>query len=177
MPGSFPAAGAVLLGEQVYASASTTSNLFTFDPYPMLYVSFCIEGYSGSAIASLRFNNDTTAGNYASSWSLMTDTATFGVPTNTKGTLAMIKLGQNAVNNQRGGFLQIKNNNTQQHIIEGMSQTASSATGTTAGSIGFCRYVTGSASRITSMQMVVDVAGVTLSAGTSISIYGLGRAG
>ena len=166
-----PPPGSDELVTYTYPAAAAASPLFTFPAYSMLWVTFCIEGYGGSAIAALRFNNDSTAGNYASQWTQFS-TAAPAAPTNTLGTFAGIKLGQNAVGNQRNGWLQIKNNSTTQHICNGQSQTAAAATAAAVISLGGGRYVTSAASQITSLQLITDT-GATISAGSTLNVFGL----
>ena len=171
MPMILPIQGSDEVVGYTYPAASATSPLFTFPAYSILWITFCIEGYGGSAIASLRFNNDSTAGNYASQWSQFS-TAAPSAPTNTLGTFAGIKLGQNAVGNQRNGWLEVKNNSTTQHICNGQSQTAAAATAAAVISFGGGRYVTSGATVITSLQMITDT-GATISAGSTLNVYGL----
>lgn len=166
-PGGLP-----LLASQVFTAAAQTSNVLTIPACNILQIQFNIEGYSGSAIASLRFNGDTTAGNYSSSYTSFS-TAAPAAPTNVLGTFAGFKLGQNAVTAQRSGLVTIKNNSSTSHGITCQSQTHAAANTAPVTSLGSGVYVTASAAQITSVQLIVDTASITMPAGTSLYVFGM----
>jgi hypothetical protein len=160
--------GMDLLGSHKYTSSVSSSPVISIPPMEMLQIQFNVEGYgSGGGIASLRFNADSTAGNYSSSYSVLTSTTL----TNTLGTFAGFKLGQNSVTVQRSGLVTIKNFLSTSHGITCQSQTHAAATSAPVSSVGAGMYVTGGATQITSVQLIVDT-GVTMPAGTSFAIFG-----
>lgn len=160
--------GFELLATHKFTAASATSPVLTIPAREMLQIQFNIEGYSGSAIASLRFNGDTTVGNYSSSYSVLTSTTL----TNTLGTFAGFKLGQNAVTAQRSGLVTIKNFLSTSHGITCQSQTHAAATAAPVSSVGSGVYVTAAAAQITSVQLILDTGSITMPAGTSLAIFG-----
>jgi hypothetical protein len=154
-----------------FGSSLTTSGVLTFAAYELLQVQFNIEGYSGSAIASLRFNGDTTVTNYASeylTWSTAAPTVS-----NVLGTFGGFKLGANGVTVQRSGLLTIKNNSSVSHLITCASLThGGGGTSVDVQSSGGGKYVTGTAGQITSIELITDVNGITMPAGTSLAVFG-----
>ena len=120
----------------------------------------------GGAIASLRFNGDTTTGNYSSSYSPLTSTT----KTNTLGTFAGAKLGQNGVTGRRSGQVTIYNVSGTMHPWTCVSTTEAAANTQPVTSVGSGVW-TGSG-QITSIQLIVDTNGITMPAGTGLVIYG-----
>jgi hypothetical protein len=160
--------GMLRLGAVRFTASAQSSAILTIPPYEILTVYFNITGYSGSAIASLRFNNDSTASRYSSSYSPLTSTT----KTNTLGTFAGAKLGQNAVTVERSGQIIIYNYLDTTHIWICTSTTQASATSAPVTSVGSGNYVSSSAAQITQIQMITDTSGITMPAGTGFVVYG-----
>ena len=167
MPIIRPGAAWTDLGSYRFTGDLTQSPVLTFPAMEMLQVQFNITGYSANAIASLRFNGDTAVGNYNSSYSTLTSTTL----TNTLGTQSMFRLGQNGVRNQRSGLVTIYNYSGSAHPITCQSITQSAGTTAPVLSIGGGNW--NGTGQITSMQLITDVSGTTMPAGTSFAIIGL----
>jgi hypothetical protein len=161
-----------LLASYRFASSLANSPVLTVPAVDLLQVQFNVEGYSGSAIASLRFNGSTTITEYSSSYTTFS-TAAPGVPVNTSGTFGGFKLGGNAVTVQRSGLVTIKNNNSTSHGITCQSQTHASTAGPPVSSFGSGMYISGSANQITTIQLIIDTGSITMPAGTSLAIFGM----
>jgi hypothetical protein len=161
-----------LLGSYKFPSSLANSPVLTIPPAELLQIQFNIEGYSGSAIASLRFNGDTTVGNYSSSYTTFS-TAAPATPVNTLGTFGGFKLGGNAVTVQRSGLVTIKNNSSTSHGITCQSQTHAAANAAPVSSFGSGIFITSGAAQITSVQLILDTGSITMPAGTSLAIFGM----
>lgn len=161
-----------LLATAKFTSSLANSAVLTIPACDLLQVQFNVEGYSGSAIASLRFNGDTTITAYSSSYTTFS-TAAPSTPVNTNGTFGGFKLGGNAVTVQRSGLVTIKNNNSTSHGITCQSQTHAATAGPPVSSWGSGMYITGSAAQITSVQLIIDTGSITMPAGTSLAIFGM----
>lgn len=163
----FAPPGMPLLASYRFTASSGTSNVLNIPACEILDIRFNIVGYSGGGgIASLRFNGDTTIGNYSSSYSPLTSTT----KTNTLGTFGGAKLGQNSVTVQRSGQVTIYNVSGTSHLWTCVSTTHAATSGAPVTSIGSGVWT--SSGQITSVQLIVDTGGITMPAGTSLAIYG-----
>jgi hypothetical protein len=170
-PVAAPAASAAMsrLGSTRFSGSSQTSSVVTIPSgWEVLNIYFNVTGYSGSGIASLRFNGDSTASHYSSSYFIGTSTT----KTNSLATFAGAKLGQNAVTVERNGQIVIYNLNDTNHLWVCTSTTQASASTAPVTSCGSGNWVSTSATYITSIQMVVDTSGITMPAGTGFVVYG-----
>lgn len=158
------------LASYKFPANATTSAVLTIPACEMLQIQFNITGYTGTAIASLRFNGDSATTNYNGGY-INASTAAPGTPTS-QGAVGMFKLGANAVLGQRSGLVTIYNYLGTAHLITSQSVTVSTGATVPVISVGGGNYNSSTSTQITSVQMVVDTS-ASVTTGTSFVIFGM----
>ena len=154
------------------ASATVTSNVF--DPPNQLIAVVRIAGYSISGIARLQFNGDTGTTAYSFSVVSFTGAATpVGTGLSEVSTVAAgIKVSSIAQTTARAVMVfHIRNVSGQAHGI--VYQSSDSETAATASGVVMGSGVWTTTAQITRIVLDVGSGGGTLSAGTSLDVYGI----
>ncbi|GEM_PF-3853222 len=158
------------LGGLVLGSAAVTTGVLTIPAYDLLRVSVRVTGYSGSDIASLRFNADAGANYWSRYLSAAAGVATLTNNVNVSQTLA--RLFAVGITLQRSGVFLITNRAATSKVGCSMGQDGSGAAGTSAGlSFGGFEWVN-TAAQITSIEMRTAGGSITLSAGSGFAVEG-----
>lgn len=175
MSGIFFPNGMERLGGLVLGGAAVTTGVLTIPARDMLLVLMRVTGYSGTDIASLRFNADSTVGNYTSSF--VTATSATAPPVlarvNNAGTLGHIPAGSTGITTGRVAQYVISNFATTRKVAT--IQQGAEQTTTAAGTIdifGFGEWLN-TAAQITSIEMRTSGGTNTLSAGSGFEVYGI----
>lgn len=158
------------LGGLELSGSAVTTGVLTIPAYDLLRLSVRVTGYSGSDIASLRFNADAGA-NY---WSRYVSAAAGGVTwTNTASvSQALARLFALGTTLQRSAIVLITNNTTTSKVGAVQGQTSSGAAGTTPViECGGFEWVN-TAAQITSIEMRTAGGSITMPAGTGFSVEG-----
>jgi hypothetical protein len=160
-----------LIGTQkITASATSLGTISNIPAYDMLAVMVMITGYSGSDIASLRFNGDTAA-NYSSRYISYATNSTTGTNNFTSGA-TLIRLGI-ATNKGRSAFALINNPATVSKVVSVHTQIGSGAATT--------EYLVttegggewnNTSSQINSIQVLTAGGSVTMNAGSGFAVFG-----
>jgi hypothetical protein len=161
------------LGSIRLSSSAVTTGVLTIPAREQLFLLINIAGYSGSDIASLRFNGD-TGSNYWSrhlTWAASTVTATDNVNISQ----SLLRLAGNTTTQGRSVSCSIMNLATVSKAV-GIShiQTNTGSAGTTGGgllNIGGGEWVNTSA-QITSIEMRTAGGSITMPAGTGFTVFG-----
>lgn len=171
MPLTLP--GLKRIGSIQLASAAVTTGALQIPACSILIVVATVTGYSGSDIASLRFNADSTIANYGSTWKTQTNAAP---PVNAQvannGSLGHITLGSAGITTGRIVTVTITNLSGLRKFMH--MESAIESTTTTEGTAdikGWGEY-TVTAGQITSIEMRTSGGANTLNAGSGFIVYG-----
>lgn len=166
-----PSSGWTFLGGLELTSAAVSTGVLNIAAFDMLRVSVRVTGYSGTDIASFRFNADSGANYWSRSISVAAGGTTLTNNINVSQTLA--RLFSTASTLQRSGMFLITNNSATSKVGSAMTQDGSGAAGTGAiVDFGGFEWVNTTA-QITSIEMRTAGGTNTLSAGSGFSVEGI----
>lgn len=161
------------LGSLKLGGSAVTTGVLTIPARDVLLVICRVTGYSGTDIASLRFNADSTITNYTSSFI----TGTSASPpvlarVNNVGTLGHIPIASTGITVGRTAIISISNFATTRKVCK--IDSSDEQTSTTAGTIdinGYGEWLN-TAAQITSIEMRTSGGSNTLNAGSGFVVYG-----
>lgn len=161
------------IGSAVLGSAAVTTGAIALPARDILIVVPRITGYSGSDIASLRFNADSTAANYTSSFV----TASSGSPptlarVNNAGTLGHIPLASTGITLGRIAMCTISNFATTRKVVKIIELDEQSSTAAATIDIAGGGVWLNTAAQITSIEMRTSGGSITMNAGSGFVVYG-----
>lgn len=161
------------LGSVVLGSAAVTTGAITIPARDILIVVPRITGYSGSDIASLRFNADSTVTNYTSSFINATSASPPVLArVNNAGTLGHIPLASTGITLGRMGIASISNLAGARKVVQlSVNDEQSATTAATTDIWGFGEWLN-TAAQITSIEMRTSGGSITMNAGSGFVVYG-----
>jgi hypothetical protein len=161
------------LGSTILGSSAQTTALVAFPARDVLLVQVTVTSYSGSDIASLRFNGDTTAAATYSSRYLSSAAAATVFTNQTNQSTNCARLFSQGTTMGRSALVAVSNSATAvfKYGAVSSSWTAAGATAATSPPIDIGNwFYTGS--QITSMVMVTAGGTITMGAGTGFAVFG-----
>lgn len=161
------------LGSTILGSAAQTTAAVTFPARDLLLVQVMVTSYSGSDIASLRFNGDTTAATTYSSRYLSSAAAATVFTNTTSQSTNCARLFSQGTTMGRSALVAITNPaSTFKYGAVSSSWTAAGATAATSPPIDIGNWFWTTAAQITSMVMVTAGGTITMGAGTGFAVFG-----
>ena len=163
-------AGYEFLASTVLTSAAQTTGAISFDARDLLLVQVRVTGYSGSDIASFRFNTDTGANYWSRYISAATGAVTLTNAQNTSQSLARLFAAGTTL--QRSALVNITNNAGTSKVgrVEGQTSSGAAATAPVIEWGGF-EWINTSA-QITSITMLTAGGSITLGIGSGFAVFG-----
>jgi hypothetical protein len=159
------------LGSTVLAGSAVTTGALTIEPRDLLCLLVRVTGYSGSDIASLRFNGDSGTNYWSKGASAAAATTAFTVAAaQVSQTLARLFAAGTTLG--RSGIVSITNFATTEKIgaVSGATGSGAAATGGTLETNSFGWVNT--TAQITSIELRTAGGSITMPAGTGFQVYG-----
>jgi hypothetical protein len=162
--------GYEFLGSYKFASSLQTSPAITIAPRDLLLIQVRVTGYSGSDIASLRFNGDSGTNYWSRSISVAAGGTTMTNAQNASATLA--RLHPTGTTQQRSSLHAVTNFATKSKVGTISAQTSSGSAATIPElEFGGFEWVNTTA-QITSVTLLTAGGSITMPAGTGFAVFG-----